>query len=347
MTAKDASESDAGRFDGIDDGPGYCAALFEHVDDPILAVGSDPRPHVVAVNPEFETTFGAAPGAGRPIADLDRPDVGQAERSLVGSVRAGASDRERVRRRTDRGERTFDVRAVPADAPDLDGFLIYRDVTDRVVRDQQLAVLRRALRHDLRNDLTAVLGYARAARRTAEEPETREALETMLDATEDLRRLANSADGLRSVTEADERSSLHSSLARARRGVDDAAVRVDGPDRDACVEARVEVALGELCRALAAPAEVTRVDLRATVDDAAITVRAVADGALPPQQRSALAGEEETPLRHASGIGPWLVRWGVRNAGGAVEVLDCGPDRTAVSVTVPTLDAPVDPVVAD
>jgi len=56
---------------------------------------------------------------------------------------------------------------------------------------------------------------------------------------------------------------------------------------------------------------------------------------IPPEERATLVGDAETPLRHGSGLGVWLVRFVVEQFGGHVAVRERDPAGSVVELTVP------------
>jgi signal transduction histidine kinase len=56
---------------------------------------------------------------------------------------------------------------------------------------------------------------------------------------------------------------------------------------------------------------------------------------MPEMEAEVLETGEETSLRHGQGLGLWMARTIVRQAGGDVSV-DTGPDGTEVCVRLPT-----------
>lgn len=140
-------------------------AVVERTDDAVVVVDGADR--VVDGNP-----------AARALLPVDGRETPSAAAVVPGydDLRVGESATVTVE--TDAGTRFFDARVVPLrEAAGGSGRAIsLRDVTDRRIRAQRLAVLNRVLRHNIRNDMNVVTGYAEmldgsaadAASRTAE-----------------------------------------------------------------------------------------------------------------------------------------------------------------------------------
>lgn len=336
------SSSDGHRYPGRARPVGTSAALFEHAPAPMAAVRAGDDPGVEVVNRAFLERFeGRCPEDGDGGSFRHDTRLGGVECSLVRAAADGRVDRDVVHKTTPDGRRTFAVRAIPADRIDLDAYLQYRDVTTDRVRDQQLAVLRRVLRHDLRNDLTVLLGYAETIAETASDPEIRDQAATMLDAASDLRTVATSAGRMQCVTAAPEPMDLDDAVAKARRAVPDSdatALSIGGPLPSRSVDRRVGVALEELSRTLVEQAGASELGLTVDSADGWTTVTLDADATLCDQERAALEGRDETKLRHATGLSPWIARWAVRAAGGRLHV-ETEADRCTIVVAAPIQEA--------
>jgi len=55
---------------------------------------------------------------------------------------------------------------------------------------------------------------------------------------------------------------------------------------------------------------------------------------IPPDERTVLEKEAETPLEHGSGLGLWVVAWAVRSLGGEIS-FETSSDGTEVRVRLP------------
>lgn len=310
------------RFVGRQTSVGPSAALFERASRPIAAVRGTDDPQIAVVNEAYDDRF-AGPCRDDPDRLADERRLTAIERELVRATVDGGDDHDTVQRSTPRGRRSFAVRAIPSDRTDLSAFLLYREITAERIRDQQLAVLRRVLRHDLRNDLTVLLGYAETIAETTDDPETHEQAAAMVAAATDLRSVATSAGRMQCVTGPAESSAIGDAIAKARRAVaDDLAdgFRIEGAVPSTSVDRRVAIALEELCTTLVAHGDPATIRCSADVEDEWATLRLDADTRIGDQELAALEGRNETKLRHATGISPWIVRWAVRAAGGRITV---------------------------
>ena len=217
-----------------------------------------------------------------------------------------------------------------------------RDESDRL--NQQLTVINRVLRHDIRNvaniirgqaallaeDQTDVLDRAREIRRQSVE------MAELGDHAKQLERLLQ--DDVQETETVDLVSLVETTVERVIEEYPDAVVDVSLPER-ALVDAHplVDTALWNVIEngvehsderpprvaveAVAVPdADPERVELR------------VADNGpgIPADELAVLERGYETPLEHTSGLGLWLVNWIVRESGGAVSFETNDPDGSVV-----------------
>jgi signal transduction histidine kinase len=317
------------------------AALFEHAPQPMAAARGTDAPRIQIVNRAYLEQFDGRRREGSDRGAFERhAELSPTERDIVRTAAAGGIAADSVTKRTPDGRREFKVRAIPADRADVTAYLQYRDVTVRRIRDQQLAVLRRILRHDLRNDLTVLLGYAQTIAEESDDPASREDAATMIEAAGDLRAVAESAGRMQCITDAPRSTPLGDAIARVRRSIEpslEGRFEIDGTVPSRSVDGRVAVALEELCRTFADDCETTEITIAAAAADGWITLDLETDGTLCEQERSALEGRDETQLRHATGISPWISRWAVRAAGGRMQV-EQRDGRCRVTVAVRTLE---------
>lgn len=227
------------------------------------------------------------------------------------------------------GHREFEVRVfgTGAGGTDTARTLVARDVTQRRRRQQQLSVLNRVLRHNLRNNLDVVRSRVDYARR-AGDGDVAETLAAAQEATDDLLATAGAARRVQSLLEdpnwqsVDLQTVAEDAVGRAREEYPDATVRVEsGTDATATeVIEGFDRAVWELVEnacehAGAEPTVVVSVERVGQF----LRLRVIDDGpGLPDNERMVLNRAVETSLEHGSGLGLWLTKWLVDASGGAV-----------------------------
>ena len=220
--------------------------------------------------------------------------------------------------------------------------LVFRDVTDRRRRVQQLQVLSRVLRHNIRNDLNVILGRVETAAEaatdaavTAELAAAREQATALLETAETARDVQRVLDQT-----ASRRRDLVGVVESAAGQFDEtwptAEVTVDAPASlpvsatDPLPDAIYELIENAWEHGGTDP----RVRVRANDDDW-VSVEIVDDGPGFPRRELVVVEEgEETQLKHGSGLGLWFTRWVVTASGGDLTV-ESTDDGTVVTVCLP------------
>ena len=83
-----------------------------------------------------------------------------------------------------------------------------------------------------------------------------------------------------------------------------------------------------------------RVTVSARVEGDQAVVRVTDNGpGIDEYELEILDSGTETPLRHGSGLGLWLVKWGTETIGGSVDFEPAEPTGTIATLTVPLSDS--------
>jgi len=173
--------------------------LFEQSHDAIVSFEMvEMAPVVRSVNTAFVETFGydADDIVGESLNDFIVPEERSEEAADYDrQTAAGETNYDVVTRKTVNGRRDLVYRGLSYTTGDGGryGFAIYTDVTDDRRRRRRLQVLHRVLRHNLRNDLSVVVGMADHVRQTAADPEQQRAAEGILTAAERLASVSEQA----------------------------------------------------------------------------------------------------------------------------------------------------------
>jgi signal transduction histidine kinase len=279
---------------------------------------------------------------GRQASDV----VGEPLRTVVDGIgdadlTVGSTGTASLRTTKGRRQFQFSVSAVTRSGTESDPVartVLLRDVTGRRTRQQRLSVLNRILRHNVRNDLDAVLAHTKRI----EDDDVRTSIATIVDKTVRLSAKAREAEEvMTAVTEPPAQVDLadvaKSVADRFRSDGYTGTITVDTTDLQILSHRTVvRRVLYELVENAFEHADSDS----PTVD---ITVRPGPDGTaelvvtddgpgLPDREREILSAGTETQLKHGRGIGLWFVRWAVTQLGGELEFERNDPTGSIVTV---------------
>ena len=333
------------------------------------AAASSTDNELVYVNDEFQrlTGYDSAEVLGRDCRFLQTDDTDEGDRRAIReALRADEPvQRELLNERADGTPfwNELSIAPVEDESGETTHFVGFqRDVTDRRRRRRLLTVLNRVLRHNLRNEMNAVVGYAellaadldgeaeRHARRVARTGRRLTAL------GEKARTLESAVREPGSVEPVDLGATVEAVAATLREESPGAPVRVAAADPPSgLATSRLETALLELGRNAVehgadgdghanADADATvelRVEGGRDEDEGEVRVVVADDGpGMPEMERRVLESGRETPLEHGSGLGLAMVNWLVTHVGG--HVTTAVEDGTAVTLHLRPGDADAD-----
>ena len=326
--------------------------LFDNLPDAVVEASHvDGEPVVTAVNDAFTDVFGydAATITGEPLNDFVLPDDQyDTGRELDRRAADGETVQSEVRRRTADGYRDFLFRGIPYDTggEEVNSFGIYTDITDQKERERRLQVLNRVLRHNLRNDLNVVLGYAEMIAQRVDDDTVDEWAETLIDTASEVASLGDRARSLdRTMREGSLRdhevdlgSVADSVVSEYRREHPDARIESDVADVRVVGDGRIELALTELLEnSVEYGGERVHVRVETDREDGRVDLRVDDDGpGIPDYERTVVDESAEiTQLEHASGLGLWIVRWVCESCGGRLRFAesDLGGSSVVLSLT--------------
>ncbi|QGN07657.1 PAS domain-containing sensor histidine kinase [Halorhabdus sp. CBA1104] len=233
---------------------------------------------------------------------------------------------------------------------------LVRDITERKEYEQRLQtqrdnldVLNRVLRHDIRNDLQLVTAYAELVAEESDDESTGEYIETVLESAEHAIELTQTAREMADVMlsadddieHVDLEGVLERELDEVRSAYPDAVFTVDTEIPAETV--RASSMLASVFRNLLKNAvqhndkDVPEVTVSATAQEASVVVRIADNGpGVPPAQQDAIFGKGETGLESSgTGIGLYLVETLVESYGGAVDIEDTDPAGAVFVVELP------------
>ena len=315
------------------------------------------------VSPTVESFLGYSAGTldGQSMAVLSpSEEMNEQYFGYLAEVERGESIRVRdLPFRTQSGETVHaDLRAVPIYEPsvsvdertaaDIVGAqVMVRDASERRRREGLISVINRVLRHNVRNKLTVINGYAELLEANLEGEQATQArriVETadrLLDLTESARRIEQNRNLSPTLEAVDIVPIVESAVERLAERYPEATISLDCPDNAvARTLPRVETAVWELLENAAKHSgERPTVDIDIDVDDEWVWLRIRDDGpGLPEAEREVLATGTEEPLVHGQGLGLWLAYWLVSNLDGHIDVPSV-TDGTTVEIRLPAGDA--------
>lgn len=230
--------------------------------------------------------------------------------------------------------------------------IVLQDITRARRREQRLAVLNRVLRHNLRNEMTVVDGFAERIAANTDDERIEEWAKTVGDAGSDLLSMGETVRDFERAGGDDPdpraiqvKEFFEELLADARDEYPAATVEVDG---ELLVETTLltdpdvlRVVLWNLIENAIEhnPGEDPSVRIGIDIVEGRLRITIADDGpGIPEMELAPIRTGSESDLEHASGIGLWVVRWGVEALGGslAFEVDDSGSRVTVTFDAVET-----------
>ena len=218
-----------------------------------------------------------------------------------------------------------------------------QDATERKQRQEQLGVLDRILRHNLRNEMNVIRGQAETIQ-SETSSEIAASAGTIVDKSDQLLGLA---DKERQVTELLREEPTQKEIkvcellqqitSRVESEHPEATITIDCSEG---VTARAIKQFGQAIKQLVTNAIVHNdssspaVTLTVTETDETVRIEVADTGPqIPEMERNVLMGEtEQTPLYHGSGLGLWLVNLIITQSNGIITVAENSPAGNIVSI---------------
>ncbi|QDX41348.1 histidine kinase N-terminal 7TM domain-containing protein [Salarchaeum sp. JOR-1] len=305
------------------------------LDEPVLVLDADDR--VVEANGRARAAFGVPSADGLPVAF----------ETVTGQSLDEARETDELSTDGPSGG-VFAVSYTPltdSRGGSVGGTVILYDISGERQREQELTVLNRVLRHNLRNKMTVIRGHAQSIRADLSDDHLESQVDAIVESGDDLLAVAETAQEFRRVRERD-RDSARVDLAAVVRSVRED-VLADWPDAriDTAIEAddarvRTDRAVLELLLSNLVENAVAHADDNPS---AVVRVRDAADGRVAVDVRddnnrisdaelAPLRAGTETPLNHGSGVGLWVATWCADALGASLEF--AYDDGNVVTVTL-------------
>lgn len=333
------------QFDLLDRIPLARQQIVDEMGDGLIVLDTDER--IVNTNAIVTQVFDPPPKIGHCISNVFADET-----AADGSLREGI-DGQTVTTRVNSKQRTYDMEwsSLTDERGVTVGYMIaLRDVTERKEYEQRLEVAQRVLRHNLRNRMTVIKGWAE----TLSEPTTDHAVAG--------ERICNTADEL---TELSEKTQM---MVQMDPSTSSKRIRVDlQPHLSSLVEEfrtsypemTIECEMPQSLAVGLPDAKFLRIPVENLVENAIehndavdprVRVCAEASGnqirirvedngpPIPEMERTVLQEGMEDSLHHGSGLGLWLTYWSVKTAGGRISFAHRDPRGNSVTLELPAAD---------
>ena len=278
------------------------------------------------------------------------------------TILGGETFKEEVVNETADGERLVlsqTIAPITGPSGEIERFVaVNSDITERKRREErleaekeaveqlqeQLTVMNRILRHDIRSSVNIIRGNAELA--AASERRLEQALETIVEEADRLQRIGESVRHIQSVLEEDDSPDnvldvatlLQAKVHRFRNEFPHASIDLDLP-QSAFARAREQFGLA-IDHLLANAIEHNDQDcpgvtVAVSTTDETVRIEIRDDGpGIPEGEIRPLSEGRETPLEHTSGLGLWLAHWIIEASDGTLSFEENEPRGTVVKIAL-------------
>ena len=309
------------------------------------AVAVDRQGRVLDANSAAEATF-----------SFERPRaLGRPVESVIGfdpAEQVGGDETESAAVTTPTGTRQFEVTGEPirdTAATTAGWTYLCRDVTERVTDEQRLTVLNRVLRHNLRNDLDAIKGFAESIETGVERGRPAARIRELATELAETGATVAETERLLSTPELADRpvdvEAVVRSVAEPFETIADGTMTTSTPAEPVRVRTDRELLTRALCELVENGLEHTdhsnpTVELVVETPGQGVAFAVRDDGpGIPERERAILLDGDETPLRHGTGVGLWFVHWAVMRLGGELSFSEPDGGGSVVTVVLPQTGA--------
>lgn len=234
------------------------------------------------------------------------------------------------------------------DNPAVEGYVFNsRDITERKERQQQLELVDRVLRHNVRNDMSVIRGKARIIRDNASGKHAEmaeqivETSDQLIDTAETERSMAQLLTDSADPIALDVSPLLQQITKDIRMDFPEATVTIECPD-DVTMRAAPQFrqAIEELLTnaIMHNPDDSPEAEITVSEDEERVRIDIADSGPrIPAMEQDVLLGDKQrTPLNHGSGLGLWFVQLLVSRSGGSIGFAENSPTGNIVTLELPT-----------
>lgn len=216
------------------------------------------------------------------------------------------------------------------------------DVSEEKRREQQLQVLNRTLRHNLRNKLNIISAYSeRIEQRDDTSAGIRDDASNITRAAERIDEIGQTARRVEELMENESTESfdlantLEVAIQDTRQRYPDSTIRCTVPSGIRIkASPAIEDAFKQILRNAFQhnDAKTTEMAVTAETDSETVRLRFIDDGSgIPDHEVQTIENGGESALEHASGLGLWFIKWTADASGGEVEI-ESGSDGTTIEL---------------
>lgn len=226
------------------------------------------------------------------------------------------------------------------------------DISEETRRRQQLSVVNRILRHNLRNTVNVISGNSNLLREEVSKADAAEKLDAITDSASRLAKLSEQAQDIQRIvsTGADSAgpSDVVAVLERLREELQrehpEARITMTAPTHAwTAAGSTIELAFREVIENAIEHSEQPEpsvdIEIPATGTESepqSVVVNVSDDGpGIPDHERAVMEKGDETALEHSSGLGLWMVKWIMNQHGGTVEFAYSESRGSDVTLTLP------------
>lgn len=213
--------------------------------------------------------------------------------------------------------------------------------------NQRNSVLNRVLRHNLRNDMSVILGYVDELREAPDGESADEAYATIRRRVDEIIALAESARRIEQIEEGRTGGPIDvAALVEERAALYEATHEAVTFDLELPEEAWADA--GPLCKsavdnlienAIQYTVGEPRIGIvvgPSRADDGVVEVAVADEGpGIPSDEIRVLDGQTESSLHHGSGLGLWVAKWVTESYGGEIRFDESGVRGSVVTLSLP------------
>ncbi|MFP4529715.1 MAG: sensor histidine kinase [Halodesulfurarchaeum sp.] len=218
-----------------------------------------------------------------------------------------------------------------------------------IATGQQLQVLQRLFRHNVRNDMTVVRGFLSLARKRNADQDVGSWLREIEESTADLLEMSEKLQILNDIEVGEDPGKpidvalvIDQEVTRFRDRYPEVTVETDLPEHlhvqaDWSIQHAIREALENAMDHHHAPEAERRVEIVGTKTMSEVRITITDDGpGIPIAEVEPIESGTERPLAHGSGVGLWVIAWLCRSFDGSVTFDD--EDGTTVEMTFKQAD---------